>query len=207
MNKILFSILMLALMSLAISAQKGIDKQTDKIKDDANKQTSRETDASRSFSWGKGKTKTRLPLSNPYKVNGRRDEIVESVKDVLAENKILVDDASSRFGDGIIVTQPIIFAKGPVTASSELHRYGNVQYEDTAWSRAQYTLTIEVQPIDGTQNNVSVTAKVEGRAANGLMVEWRTVQSSGLAEDQFLAKLVEALTGVSPDPVQDSPDQ
>lgn len=207
MKKILFATIVVCLSSVAIFAQKGIDKQTEKIKDDANKQTSRESDAGRSISWGKGKTKTRLPLTNPYKMNGRRDELIESIKDVLAQNKILIDDASSRYADGVIVTQPVIFAKGPVTASSELHRYGNVQYEDTAWSRGQYSLTIEIQPIDGIQNNVSVTAKVEGRAANGLMVEWRTVQSSGLAEDQFLAKLVEAVTGVSPDPVQDTPDQ
>jgi len=207
MKKILFAAITVSLLSIAVSAQKGIDKQTEKIKDDANKQTSRESDANRSFSWGKGKTKTRQPLTNPYKMNGRRDELIETVKDVLAQNKILVDDASSRYSDGMIVTQPIIFAKGPVTASSELHRYGNIQYEDTAWSRAQYTLTIEIQPINGTQNNVSVTAKVEGRAANGLMVEWRTVQSSGLAEDQFLSKLVETVTGVSPEPVQDASDQ
>ncbi len=207
MKILLFAATVVAFSSIAVSAQKGIDKQTDKIKSDANKQNSRETDVSRSISFGKGKTRTRLPLANPYKANGRRDELVESIKDVLAENKILIDDASSRFADGVIVTQPITVAKGPVTASSELHRYGDVQYEDTAWSRAQYTLTIEVQPIDGTQNNISVTAKVEGRAANGMMVEWRTVPSSGLAEDQFLAKFVEAVTGVSPDPVQDTTDQ
>jgi hypothetical protein len=104
----------------------------------------------------------------------------------------------------MIVTQPFVFAKGPVTTTSELGRYGVLDYLDTAWSRAQYSLTIEVQSIDGVQNNVSVIAKVEGRAANGMSSEWRTVQSSGLAEDEFLAKLVEAVTGISPDPVQDS---
>lgn len=203
MNRIFHVSVLIFASAFAVSAQKGVDKQTDKIKNDANKTTSRETDGGRSFSWGQGKTKTRGPLQNPYKLNGRRDQLVETIKDVLAEQKILIDDASSRLEDGIIVTQPVVFAKGPVTASSELHRYGDVQYEDTAWSRAQYSLTIEVQPITGMENNISVTAKVEGRSGNGLFVEWRTVPSSGLAEDQFLSRLVEAVTGVSPDPVQD----
>jgi hypothetical protein len=59
-----------------------------------------------------------------------------------------------------------------------------------------------VQSIDGVQNNVSVTAKVEGRSGNGLGSEWTTLQSSGVAEDEFLAKLVETVTGISPDAPQ-----
>jgi len=46
---------------------------------------------------------------------------------------------------------------------------------------------------------------VEGRAGNGLGSEWRSVPSSGRAEDEFLAKLVEIVTGVSPEPAQDNP--
>ena len=74
-----------------------------------------------------------------------------------------------------------------------------------SWTRAQYTLTIEVQAIDGIQNNVSVNAKVEGRAGNGLTSEWVTVKSAGVAEDEFLSKLVELVTGVSPDSLPDKP--
>ena len=59
-----------------------------------------------------------------------------------------------------------------------------------------------MQSIDGVHNNVSVIAKVEGRAGNGLTSEWATVQSSGLAEEEFLTRLVEAVTGKSPDETQ-----
>jgi hypothetical protein len=185
-------------------AQKGIDTQTQKIKDDTNKATSRQTDATRSFNWGKDKTKVREMLANPYKLNSRRDVLVESVLDVLKERKIIVDEAASRPKDGLIVTQPFVFAKCAVISQNELNRYAVLQYGDTAWTRGQYTLTIEVQPIDGIQNNVSVNAKVEGRAGNGLTSEWQTLQSSGVAEDEFLAKLVEAVTGNSPDKPQDT---
>jgi hypothetical protein len=117
----------------------------------------------------------------------------------LKERKMVVDEASSRLSDGIIITQPYVFSKGPVITQNELNRYAVLSFADTAWSRGQFTLTIEVQSIDGIQNNVSVNAKVEGRAGNGLSSEWITVQSSGLAEEEFLVKLVEMVTGSLPD--------
>ena len=180
--------------------QKGIDTQTQKIKEDSNKTTTRQGEPpARSFDWGKGKTQVRDRLPNPYKLNSRRDVLIETIMQVLKERKMVVDEASSRLGDGIVITQPYVFSKGPVITQNELNRFAVLNFADTAWSRGQYTLTIEVQSIDGIQNNVTVNAKVEGRAGNGLTSEWTTVQSSGLAEDEFLAKLVEMVTGNSPD--------
>lgn len=180
----------------AVLAQKGIDTQTTTIKNDANKTTTRPTEPpSRSFDWGKGKTEVRDRLPNPYKLNSRRDVLIGTIMQVLKERKMVVDEASSRLADGIIITQPYVFSKGPVITQNELRRYGVLAYSDTAWSRGQYTLTIEVQSIDGVQNNVAVNAKVEGRSGNGLSSEWTVVPSSGLAEDEFLAKLVEMVTG------------
>ena len=208
MKTILISGMILALGGLSISAQqKGIDTQTQKIKQDSSKATSRTSDASRSFDWGKGKTKVRDRLANPYKFTARRDALVEMIGQALQEKQILIDEAASRVKEGFIITQPFVFAKGPVTTPSELSQYGTVDYADDAWSRAQYTLTIEVQPIDAVQNNVSVIAKVEGRSGSGLSSEWRAVPSSGLAEDEFLSKLIEIATGKSPDdqPQSDKP--
>ena len=192
----------------AAQAQKGIDTQTTVIKNDANKTTTYPTEPSRSFDWGKGKTQVRDRLPNPYKVNSRRNVLIETIMSILKERKMIVDEASSRIADGIIITQPYVFSKGPVITQNELKRYGVLSYSDTAWSRGQYSLTIEVQSIDGIQNNVAVNAKVEGRAGSGFSSEWSTVPSSGLAEDEFLAKLVEMVTGKSPDdqkPVDDKP--
>lgn len=192
---------MTLMTAVCVYGQKGIDTQTQKIKDESTKTTTRTrtTDATRSFDWGKGKTEVRERLPNPYRLNSRRDVLVETISNVLKERKILIDEASSRLGDGIIVTQPFIFSKGTVITQSELRRYGVVDFEDNAWSKGRYVLTIEVQPIDGVQNNVSVNAKVEGLAGSGLGSEWTNVPSSGLAEEEFLVKLVEAVTGASPD--------
>lgn len=199
MNKPLLLLLSLLMSTGLVSGQKGIDPQTEKIKNDANKSTARPTDVTRTFDWGKGKTPTRDYLPNPYKMAARRDVLLENIRSVLKEKRLQVDEQSSRPADGIIITQPYIFGRGPTIAASELRRYGVLEYADTAWSRAQYTLTIEVQSIDGIQNNVSVIAKVEGRSGTGLTSEWVTVRSSGQAEEEFLIKLVEAVTGKSVD--------
>lgn len=203
MKKITAAIFTSMALAGAVFAQKGVDTQTQTIKDSGNRVTTRTNDVTRSFDWGKGKTKVRERLPNPYKLNARRDVLIENIVDALREQKIIVDEAASRPKDGIIVTQPFVFAKGSVITQNELNRYAILDSNDSAWTRAQYTLTIEVQSIDGVQNNVSVNAKIEGRAGNGLMSEWLTVRSSGVAEDEFLSKLVELVTGNSPNPAQD----
>ncbi len=200
--KYFFQFLFVLFLASTISAQKGVDPQTQKIRDEANK-TNKGNDVSRSFDWGKGKTKTREMIPNPYKMNSRRDILVNNIIEVLKEKKIIVDESASRLGEGVIVTQPFVFAKGAVITRNELSRYALLP-GDTAWTRGRYTLTIEVQSIDGIQNNVSVLAKVEGRAENGLISEWSTLPSTGIAEDEFLVKLVEMVTGTSPEGILDT---
>jgi hypothetical protein len=205
MKKLILSASILAICSFAAHAQKGIDNQTQKIKEESHSSSSKSTDATRSFDWGKGKTKVRERLANPYKMNSRRDVLVETIIGVLRDNKIVVDESASRTKDGIIITQPFVFAKGAVITQNELNRYALLQNSyETSWTGGKYTLTIEVQSIDGIQNNVSVIAKVEGKSGNGLGSEWTTLQSSGVAEDDFLVKLVENVTGKSFDQPEDT---
>lgn len=199
MKKILFTICLFAL-SISISAQKGVDPQTKQIRDESNK-TNKGNDVNRSFDWGSGKTKTRSMLANPYRFNARRDYLIRNAIDVLKQNQILVDDSASRLSEGIIVTQPYVFVKGSVTSRSQISRFAELPGYDSVFTRGRYTLTVEVQSIDGVANNVSVNAKVEGRQENGLFSEWTTLQSNGTAEDEFLAKLIEAITGVTPEPI------
>lgn len=201
MKKLLFFLAVVVLASSLVQAQKGIDTQTQTIKQDGNRTngTQRGNDAGgRSIDFG-GKARTRDALANPYKLNARRDVLLENIVAALKERKIIVDDAASRPADGVIITQPFVFAKGAVTARNELSRYAELPDSDTSWTRGRYTLTIEVQSIDGIKNNVSVTAKVEGRSENGFQSEWTTLSSTGAAEDEFLVKLVETTTGISPD--------
>lgn len=205
MNRNIVSIFVVLVFAAAAFAQKGVDTQTKKIQDEGIKSTGtpqRSTAPSRSIDFGKGKTKTRSQLDNPYRINSRRDALIENVMNVFAEQKLIVNDAASRKADGIIITEPYVFAKGAVITRNELNRYGVLPNSDASWTRGRYTLTVEIQSIDGIQNNVSVTAKVEGRSENGLESEWTTLQSSGTAEDDFLARLIEMVTGKNVDAPQ-----
>lgn len=201
MKNIPFQISLIFAFSVLTFGQKGVDEQNKKIQENTNKttQTPVKNSGGRSIDWGLGKTKVRDRLENPYRMNARRDVLLEDINDILQEKRIIVDDSASRPKDGIIVTQPFVFAKGAVVTKNELSRYAVLPVSDSSWTSGRYILTIEIQSIDGVRNNVSVTAKVEGRSQNGLLSEWTTLPSSGAAEEEFLIKLVEAVTGVSPD--------
>jgi hypothetical protein len=207
MKHLLFFITILFAVNLCAWAQgKGIDTQTQKIRDADNK-IKQDTGVGRGIDWGKGKTPDRVILSNPYRIGGKRDILVENIINMMRERKLVLDEAASKPGEGILVSQPFVFAKGSVITASELSRLAILpEGDETSWSRARYTLRVEVQPIDANSHNVSVTAKVEGRSESVLGSEWITLQSSGLTEQEFLNALVENVTGVSPNqPKPDNP--
>lgn len=210
MKSILTTLFAVIFLSVAVFAQKGVDTQTKKIREEGGKTTNTpKTDEAggRSYDFGAGKTKVRSQLANPYRMASRRDALIQNVMSVFQENKLIINDAASRKSDGIIVTEPYVFAKGAVITRNELNRYAVLPNSDASWTRGRYTLTVEIQSIDGIQNNVSVTARVEGRSENGLLSEWTTLQSTGAAEDEFLVKLVEMVTGKNVDASQKVEDQ
>lgn len=208
MKSILTTLFTVTLLSAAVFAQN--DTQTKKIREEGGKTTNTQKTneaGGRSIDFGAGKTKVRSQLANPYRMASRRDALIENVINVFQENKLIINDAASRKSDGIIVTEPFVFAKGAVITRNELNRYAILPNSDASWTRGRYTLTVEIQSIDGIQNNVSVTAKVEGRSENGLLSEWTTLQSTGAAEDEFLVKLIEMVTGKNVDASQKVGDQ
>ena len=189
----LFLFILITVSGAAAQNTKGSDAQTDKIKDNSNV-TRVGNDVSRKFSFGKGKTKIRKLLPNPYGIKSRKDQLIETVVRILRDSKMIVDESASRFQGGMVITQPFIFVKGSILTRNELNRYAVISDADTIWTRGRYTLTVDVESLDGIRNNVSVNAKVEGRSENGIFSEWSTLESTGIAEDEFLAKLVNDLT-------------
>lgn len=181
----LFVIMILA-TSIVSAQEKGIDSQTQTIKET---NTTKGNEVRRTFTWD-GKTVVRNRLPNPYTLNSRRDVLVEMVVNILEENKMILDESASRLNEGIVVTQPVVFSKGAIITQTELNRYAIVPNTDQVWTRGRYTLTVEVQSIDGIKNNVYVTAKIEGRSESGIFSEWSNLDSSGVAEEEFLSKLV-----------------
>ena len=207
MLRITIGLLLLITCSAPAFAQaaKGVDKQNERVRDSGSERTpannGNKTDvgAGRGFDFGSGRTPETPPLPNPYRLSGRRDVIIKAVQELMRDRKLIVDESASKPSEGIIVSQPFTFTKGAVVAQADLSRYAEVSTSSArAWTRGRYTLTVEVQPIDGSTANVSVNAKIEGRTDGPTGAEWTTLKSIGLAEDQFLDGLVTAVTGATP---------
>lgn len=207
MFRIIAGLLVLMVCSLPAFAQaaKGVDKQNERVRDSGSNRTpannGNKTDvgAGRGMDFGRGRTPEAPPLPNPYRLSGRRDVIIAAVQDLMRDRKMVLDEVASKLSDGIIVSQPFTFTKGAVVSEGELSRYAEVPTSAArAWTRGRYTLTVEIQPIDGTTANVVVNAKIEGRTDGPTGAEWTTLRSSGLAEDEFLEGLVTAVTGATP---------
>ena len=207
MLRIIIGLVMLVACSIPAFAQaaKGVDKQNERVRDSGTDRTpvnnGSKTDVGtgRGIDFGRGRTPEAPPLPNPYRLTGRRDVIVTAVQDLMRDRKLVVDENASRISEGIIVSQPFTFTKGAVVAEADLSRYADVPTASArAWTRGRYTLTVEIQPIDGIAANVSVNAKVEGRTDGVTGAEWTTLRSTGLAEEQFLEGLIAAVTGSAP---------
>lgn len=201
---IVFALAAVFFTSPAIIAQeKGVDTQSQKVRDSGSNRNAGvnggKTDVgtgNSGINFGKGKTPAAVVLPNPYRMTARRDELLKSIADLMRDRKLIVDDAASRPAEGIIVTQPYTFIKGAVVAESELNRYADVQTSSTrGWTRGRYTISVEVQPIDGVSANVSINAKIEGRTDGATGAEWITLPSNGTAEQEFLVALIEHMGG------------
>lgn len=199
-----FLLLITLSVSAALAQGKGVDKSSERVRDSgskapANNGSKTDTGAGRGMDFGKGRTPEVPALPNPYRITARRDMILKAIEDVMRNEKLIVDEATSKRAEGIIVSQPYTFIKGAVVSQSELNRYAEVPVSDSrGWTRGRYTLNVEVQPIDGTSANVAVNAKIEGRTDGATGAEWVTLPSLGVAEEEFLSALVTALTGAPP---------
>jgi hypothetical protein len=199
------SLIVLMAAYAAFSQGKGVDKQSERVRDSgsartpANNGTKQDVGAGRGIDFGGGKTQAVPRLDNPYRLSGRRDVILKAVEETMRDRKLIVDDAASKPAEGIIISQPYRFIKGAVVTTSELSRYADVPRSTArGWTQGRYTLTVEVQPIDGMNSNVAVNAKIEGRSDGATGAEWTTLPSLGVAEDEFLAALIEKVTGTAP---------
>lgn len=199
-----FSVMVLVVV--AHGQGQGVDRQSSTVRDGSNGRTPGVNGGNQSvgtagsgIDFGKGKGREAPLIPNPYRLTARRDSIMNAIADLMRDRKLILDDAASKPSEGIIVSQPYTFIKGAVVTKSELNRYASIDTTETrGWTRARYTIIVEVQPIDGISANISVNAKIEGRTDGPTGAEWTTLQSTGMAEQEFLGALIETLTGSSP---------
>jgi len=206
-TSVLFMVIFAIFLSGSVLAQseKGVDKSNQRVRDtgagrsEGNNGSKTDTGSGRGMDFGKDKAPEVPPLPNPYRFTARRDVIMNAIQEVMKSQNLVLDEAASKPDEGIIVSQPYTFSKGAVVSQSELSRYSDfTTTTDRGWTRGRYTLTVEVQPIDGTSANVSVNAKIEGRTDGATGAEWITLRSVGLLEEEFLTVLITNLTGGPP---------
>lgn len=207
MKRLTSALLLVIFLSVSAWAQsdKGVDKSGERVRAggagraEGNNGSKTDTGTGRGMDFGKDKAPELPPLPNPYRFTARRDVIMNAIQDVMKSQNLVLDEAASKPDEGIIVSQPYTFSKGAVVSQSELSRYADfTTTTDRGWTRGRYTLTVEVQPIDGTSANVSVNAKIEGRTDGATGAEWITLRSVGLLEEEFLTVLITNITGGPP---------
>ena len=205
----LFALIIMTIgATLTFGQGKGVDSQNQRISDNSSNKApanngTKQNEGTRDsgINWGRDKTRARTMTPNPYRLTARRDVILKAVAEVMRDRKLILDEASSKTDEGILVTQPYTFIKGAVVTLPQLNRYASLVTTDQRnWTRGRYTISVEVQPIDGVSANVFVNAKIEGRVDGATGAEWISLPSSGEAEQEFLDVLIQNVTGGSPTP-------
>lgn len=206
MKKICALLFLAVATSVSAHAQeKGVDQQSERVRDGGNNRQPAvnggklDTGTGRGIDFGKGRTHAPPPVPNPYRFSVPNDVLTKAVVELMAERKLILDEPSSKPEQGLLVSQPYTFTRGSVVTASELNRVAEVPASEVRnWTRGRYTLLVEVQPIDGTNTNVSVNARIEGRSDGVTGAEWVSLRSSGTAEEEFLIDLVIKITGGAP---------
>jgi hypothetical protein len=204
--KPIFGILLLALACTVCAAQeKGVDQQNDRIRDSSNNRqpavngSKVDTGVGRGMDFGKGRTQTPPPIPNPYRFQVPNDVLTKAATELMRERKLILDETVSKPDTGLLVSQPYTFTRGTVVSTSELNRLADIPRTDQGnWNRGRYTIIVEIQPVDSSNTNVSVNARVEGRSDTVLGAEWLSLRSNGTAEQEFLLSLIEKVTGGPP---------
>ncbi|HYY95841.1 MAG TPA: hypothetical protein VE713_15160 [Pyrinomonadaceae bacterium] len=211
MRPFIVILLLVLTFSITQAQEKGVDQQNARIRDGGNNRQpavngrNTETGTGRGIDFGKGRTPTLPPVPNPYRFQVPNDVLTKAVEELMRERKLIIDDAASKPEKGLLVSQPYTFTKGSVVTSSELNRIADIPESDLhTWTRGRYTIIVEVLPIDSSNTNVSVNARIEGRSDDVLGAQWLSLRSNGSAEQDFLTALVEKVTG-GPPPGREQP--
>jgi hypothetical protein len=189
----------------ALAQEKGVDTQNSRIRDEGSQRApgqngrNQSTGAGRGIDFGKGRTPASPPVANPYRFSTRRDVVINSVEELMQEQKLVLDTANSNRAEGVLVSQPFSFVRGAVVAIAEISRYADLPRDNVrGWTRGRYTLLVEVRALDGVTTSVAVNARIEGRSDSAAGSEWVSLPSNGEAEREFIVALVEKLTGAPP---------
>ncbi|HEU0185918.1 MAG TPA: hypothetical protein VFS27_11425 [Blastocatellia bacterium] len=141
--------------------------------------------------------KTEKPLDNPYIIAAPREQILQTVREVLKTCAIEADDTLSKPSEGKIFTKSIVFTRG-VTAKGDLDHLAKMPAGEVRnWQQGRWSLEISALPLDENRSQLSVLAHIEGKvidAAGGS--RWIEGRSNGSVEDEALRGLAGKILGI-----------
>jgi hypothetical protein len=137
------------------------------------------------------------PLDNPYTINLPREQILDSVRDILKGCDIKLDEVASRPREGKLVTLPVVFSKG-ITTRTDLEYLATLPADEVRnWTAGRFILEISVTPIDQKRTHIFVAARIDGRIADPFEGnKWVTGQSNGRLEDEVLRGIAGKILGL-----------
>jgi hypothetical protein len=141
--------------------------------------------------------KTEPPLDNPYVIHAPREQILQTVREVLKACAIQVDDTLSKASEGKIVTKSVVFTRGVTTKADLEHLAKMPAGEVRNWQQGRFSLEVTALPLDEKRSQLSVSALIEGKvieASGG--AQWVQGKSNGLLEDETLRGLAGRILGI-----------
>jgi hypothetical protein len=137
------------------------------------------------------------PLDNPYTINLPREQILDSVRDILKTCDIKMDEVASKPREGKLVTLPLVFTKG-ITTRTDLEYLASLPADEVRnWTAGRFLLEISVTPVDQKRSHIFVSARIDGRIADAFEGnKWVTGQSNGRLEDEVLRGIASKILGI-----------
>jgi hypothetical protein len=137
------------------------------------------------------------PLDNPFTINLPREQILESVREILKACDIKLDEAASKPREGKLVTLPVVFSKG-ITTRTDLEYLATLPADEVRnWTAGRFVLEITVTPIDQKRTHIFASARIDGRIADPFEGnKWVTGQSNGRLEDEALRGITSKILGI-----------
>src|SRR5262245_16537336 len=143
------------------------------------------------------KRKTERPLDNPYTIGAPREQILQTVREVLKTCAIEIDDTLSKPSEGKIVTKSVVFSRSVTTKQDLEHVAKMPAGEVRNWQQGRYYLEITALPLDAKLSQISVSAHIEGKLADASGASrWIEGQSNGTVEDEAIRGLAGKILGI-----------
>src|SRR5262249_61988338 len=110
--------------------------------------------------------KTARPLDNPYTLGVPREQILQTIREVIKTCAIQIDDTLSKPSDGKIITKSVVFTRGVTTKADLEHLAVMPAGEGRNWEQGRFPLGMSALSLDGKSSPLLVDADIQWKGAD-----------------------------------------